>query len=154
MKLWRRREKPGGALHEPAVQDAWESVPLVDSPLDGLRLVTARDSLSWVLFEHGTYVLFDQPGPQVDLRAQAIKILQGHGPVHAGSPAGDFSVDRYRAVRAFMIMFDHPDMFTFVDPRAIGSSDHLQIGLYGRARREQDAAELTVVHIEDMRPVG
>ena len=104
-------------------------------------------------FDHGTYVLFYQPGPEVDLRAQAINIMQEHGPVHAGSPAGDFSVDRYRAVQAYLIMFDHPDMFTFVDPRAIGSSDHLQIGLYSRAKRERDAAQLTVVHVEDKRPV-
>ena len=153
MRLWGRRDKPNLARQKFPAQDAWERLPLVDSPLDGLRLVTAGDSLSWVLFEHGTYVLFHEPGPDVDLRVQAITIMQGHGPVHAGSPAGDFSVDRYRAVQAFLVMFDHPTMFTFVDPRAVGSSDHLQIGLHGRAKRERDAAELTVVHIEDKRPV-
>nr|MDT0658652.1 hypothetical protein [Micromonospora sp. DSM 115978] len=58
------------------------------------RRIIVGDHKSWVLFTHGTCVVLVDPGN--DLADQAIAILREYGPVHAGSPAGDFGRNRAR----------------------------------------------------------
>lgn len=44
----------------------------------------------WVLFDNGTCVILVEPGD--DLAAPAVALMKERGPVHPGSPAGDFGV--------------------------------------------------------------
>jgi hypothetical protein len=75
------------------------------------------------------------------------------GSVHVGSPQGDFSVGEFKSVRAYGVTYDHPDVITIVDPREVRSGEHLHIGLHARSKRERDAHELRIVHVEDRRRV-
>ena len=52
------------------------------------RQIIIGDHKSWVLFAHGTCVVL--AGPAEDLAGQATGILRVYGPVHPGSPTGDF----------------------------------------------------------------
>ncbi len=45
---------------------------------------------TWVVFEHGTCVVLREP--QADPAEQARALLAKWGPVHAGTPSGDFTV--------------------------------------------------------------
>jgi hypothetical protein len=47
----------------------------------------------------------------------------------------------------------HNDIMTYVDPDEIGQPDpgDLFVGLFGREKRDQDAQELEIIHIEDNR---
>lgn len=52
----------------------------------------------------------------------------------------------------WVVTSHHNDILTYVDRTEVqASSSDLFIGLTGRAMRNQDAEELTVIHIEDKR---
>jgi hypothetical protein len=106
---------------------------------------------SWALFNNGTCVVLMHP--ESDLETQAVAILSTWGPVHAGSPAGDFALVDLPPDPGWIVTCHHPDILTYVLPGDIepGTTDDLAIGLAGRSKRDQDARELKVVHLEDNR---
>ena len=127
--------------------------PLVDT----WRQIIVGDEKSWVLFEHGTCVVLVDPAD--DLAAQAVAILREHGPVRAGSPSADFGTVPLESVPGWVVTSHHPDILTYVSPDDVGEDDITQdddntplaVGLTGRADRDRDAHDLTVIHVEDKR---
>ena|GEM_PF-293218 len=114
------------------------------------RRIILGDGMSWVLFRNGTCFIVMEPGS--DLRQQAIDSMREWGPVEAGTPQGDFGVTALTDYPGFVVTGWHPDMLVYVSPEDAGSNaDDLTIGLLGRARRDQDAHELQVIHVEDNR---
>jgi hypothetical protein len=71
--------------------------------------------------------------------------------VHPGSPAGDFGVVTLAAAPGWVVTGDHPDVLNYVGPAEAGQPSDVRVGLTGRAKRDRDGHELTVVHIEDKR---
>lgn len=105
---------------------------------------------SWVLFENGTCVVLTEPGD--DLAGQATALLREWGPVHPGSSFGDFGVIALDDGRGWVVTGHHDDILTLVGPDEVGpGSPDVVIGLCGRFKREQDAEDLRVVHVEDRR---
>ncbi len=104
---------------------------------------------SWVVFESGTCVLLREP--EVDLVQQATRLLAEWGPVHVGTPAGDFNVLRTDAP-GWLVTSHHPAIFNYVAPEDVeaGAGD-LLIGLSGRNFRDADAHRLRVVRVHDGR---
>jgi hypothetical protein len=105
-----------------------------------------------VLFENGTCVILMKPG--ADLAAQAVTLLQEWGPVHARSPAGDFSIIVLPDDQGWAVTCHHPAILFFVGPDEIveiGEQRDLSIGLLGRSKRDHDPRSLCVVHVEDKR---
>jgi hypothetical protein len=116
------------------------------------RRIIVGGHKSWALFSNGTCVILTQP--KGDLGLQALELMKMYGPVHAGSPAGDFSVIELNDAPGWVVTSHHPDILTYVSHDEVGArTNDLVIGLLGRSKRDQDAAELTVVHIEDNRGV-
>ena len=74
------------------------------------------------------------------------------GPVHAGSPAGDFATINLENGSGWVVTCHHDDILTYVDSDDVdeGASE-LVVGLLGRSKRDQDAETLRVIHIEDKR---
>ncbi|MGV9267769.1 hypothetical protein ACWDRR_24260 [Kitasatospora sp. NPDC003701] len=114
------------------------------------RLITDR-AKSWVLFEHGTCVVLVGPAGADDLADRARALLAGAGPVHPGSPAGDFGVIDVGGAAGWVVTGDHPDVLTYVGPVEPAERSDLAVGLYGRAKRHRDGTDLHVVHVEDRR---
>lgn len=114
------------------------------------RDVIQGDEKSWVLFENGTCVILMEP--EDDLSAQAVALLREYGPVHAGGPAGDFGTIDLEAAPGWAVYGHHGDILTYVAPDEVEEgADDLVVGLFGRAKRDQDGRELAVVHVEDKR---
>jgi hypothetical protein len=69
-------------------------------------------------------------------------------------PTGDFNiidlddegVDRRKG---WAVTGHHPDMLTMVLPGEVESEQDLVVGLYGRGKRNTDAHDLTIIHVED-----
>jgi hypothetical protein len=113
------------------------------------RNIIVGEGKSWVLFEHGTCVIFSSP--VADPTAEATALLKEWGPVVPGTPAGDFDVIELQNHPGWVVTCHHPDILMYVGPEefeAREEPDDLVIGLTGRARRHQDAEELRVVHVE------
>jgi hypothetical protein len=119
--------------------------------VEAWRRTIQGEHKSWVLFRHGTCVVLVDPGDEADLAAQAIAILREYGPVHAGTPAGDFGTITLDPGPGFVVYGHHDDVLTFVGADEVIEPDDLTVGLYGRTKRDQDGRELDVVHVEDKR---
>ena len=124
--------------------------------MEGPQLITVWRSIingpekSWVLFEHGTCVILMQP--EADLARQAIELLREWGPVHVGTPAGDFGVIPLDEGTGWVVSGHHNDILTFVGPDEMAAdAPHFAIGFRGRSKRGQDAEDLRVIHVEDRR---
>jgi N-glycosidase YbiA len=111
------------------------------------RRIIVGDDKAWALFARGTCVIF--AGAHADIAARAAALLREVGPVHAGSTAGDFSVIALDDGLGWVVTSHHPDVLTHVPPPEVGPDpSELSVGLLGRSWRDQDAAELNVVHVE------
>ncbi|MDG4826282.1 hypothetical protein O7635_30905 [Asanoa sp. WMMD1127] len=116
------------------------------------RRIIRGEGKSWVAFAHGTCVVLPAPRPRDDLAKRAIDILREYGPVHPGSPAGDFGTIELEDGPGWVVWGHHNDVLTYVGPDEVDDDDgDLAIGLHGRGKRDSDGHELTVVHVEDKR---
>ncbi len=122
---------------------------MADLLVDTWRKIIVGEGKSWVLFAHGTCVILTTPAQ--DLAAQATALLKEWGPVVVGTPAGDFNVVELQAAPGWVVTSHHPDILTYVGQDEFGEGQVPQdmiIGLLGRSKRDQDAAELQVIHVE------
>ncbi|MHB9858340.1 hypothetical protein [Streptomyces sp. YIM S03343] len=117
--------------------------------IDAWRRLLTGSGKSWVLFEHGTCVVVEDPVG--DLAEHATGILRQYGPVQVASPAGDFRVLELNNGEGWLVTGHHPDVVTFVPIGDCDDQSHLAVGILGRTRRGQDGDELRVVHVEDAR---
>jgi hypothetical protein len=121
----------------------------VEELVDTWRQVIVGEHKSWVLFASGTAVVLVDPAD--DLAGQAVGILREYGPVHPGSSAGDFATIDLTPAPGWVVTGHHPDVLTYVAPDEVSPVSDVVVGLTGRAKRDRDARELTVVHVEDKR---
>ncbi|MGY5852574.1 MAG: hypothetical protein RTU92_03320 [Candidatus Thorarchaeota archaeon] len=119
--------------------------------IDLWRLIL-KPGRSWVLFEQGTCVVCTDP--EQDPREYAIDLMKNWGPVHPGSSAGDFNPVTYNDPPGVLVGYHHPDILTFVPEDEMEDPDsefHLGIGLVARHKRDEDARNLRIVHVEEYR---
>jgi hypothetical protein len=118
--------------------------------IDAWRRLLTGSGKSWVLFEHGTCVVVEDPGGD-DLAERATGILREYGPVHVATAAGDFRVLELEGDQGWLVTSHHPDVVTFVPLGDSEDDSHLAVGVLGRTRRDEDGTQLRVVHVEDTR---
>lgn len=114
---------------------------------------------SWVLFRNGTCVtVHAAAGDPVDV---AIALMKEWGPVQVATPSADFNVAELPDGTGWVVTCHHQDINTFVsrDEMASASPPEVFVGLTGRAKRDQDAQELQIIHLEkataeESRPPG
>jgi hypothetical protein len=121
--------------------------PENDNLIQIWRGIIVGEGKSWVLFEHGTCVIF--VNAVGDVERQAVELLREWGPVQVGTDAGDFTVVELAEHPGWVVTCHHPDILTYVDPEEVGEgAAEIMIGLIGRSKRDQDAHELKVVQVE------
>lgn len=123
---------------------------MVSSLIEAWRKIIGSDAKTWVLFGHGTVVIFNQP--ETDPGGQAVELMKSWGPVVVGTPAGDFNVITASQTPGWLVTCHHTNILTYVSPDEVESpttSDWI-IGLIGRSKRDQDAQELEILHIENV----
>lgn len=106
---------------------------------------------SWVLFENQTVVMLDDATPSASLASQrATEIMKNYGPVHVGTPAGEFNVLSDEDSKGWIVTTGHcENMFTFIDKKQVNHEGGMfVIGLLGRAMRNKDGKQAQVIHVE------
>ncbi len=78
--------------------------------------------------------------------------MKEYGPVFPGSPAGDFSVITLNKTEGWSIAAYYYGMYTYVHPddltrAAFMNPSDIEIGMFGRKKREQDAKDLKIIFI-------
>ena len=119
------------------------------SLLDHVRLAINSKFQDWVLFENGTYIIFDNVDTISNVEKEAIKLMKEFGPVHSGGPAGDFSVTHLNQTEGWVVSGHGYGMYTYVNPTELESKSpsDVNIGLYGRSKRNQDGQNPKIIHV-------
>lgn len=121
--------------------------------LENVKLAINPKFEDWVLFENGTYIIFDNIDPLSDVEAEAIKLMKDFGPFYAGSPAGDFSVTHLNKTEGWVVSGHCYGMYTYVNPKELDTKNpsDVEIGIWGRSKRQRDGDNPIIVHINKKR---
>lgn len=117
--------------------------------IEHVKLAINPKFQDWVLFENGTYIIFDDISTIEDVKEEAIQLMKEFGPVSAGGPAGDFSVIHLNLTEGWLVSGHGYGMYTYVHPSELDSEspNDLEIGLYGRSKRDSDGQSAEIIHI-------
>ncbi|RLJ32838.1 hypothetical protein CLU97_2303 [Chryseobacterium sp. 7] len=117
--------------------------------IEHVKLAINPKFQDWVLFENGTYIIFDDITTIEDVKEESIKLMKEFGPVSAGGPAGDFSVIHLNLTEGWLVSGHGYGMYTYVHPSELDSEspNDLEIGLYGRSKRDSDGQNPEIIHI-------
>lgn len=126
-----------------------KKVPVEKTLLEHVKLAINPKFEDWVLFENGTYIMFDDASQIEDLEKEAIRQMKEFGPVAAGGPAGDFNVINLNKTEGWVVSGHGYGMYTYVNPSELDSSspNDLTIGLYGRSKRDKDGNNPKIIHV-------
>lgn len=104
----------------------------------------------WIVYEHGTCVSVDRSSD--DPKSDANEILRQFGPVHGGSPAGDFGI--YPApCDGWIVTSHHENVNTFVAPDEVETKYPAKRGLYIECQESMQQIE-GLAHCQDIRRRG
>jgi hypothetical protein len=114
--------------------------------------VFVGSAAAFVLFRHGTLVVFDSLPEGVAQRA--LDIIAAEGPVIPGTPFGDFGTYELRPGQGILVTGHYPRMFTYVSPKQLPDPPPpmMAIGIYGRTMRHLDSEETEIVHVATLIP--
>jgi len=109
----------------------------------------------WVLFQFGTCVVIREP--ETDLKQQAIDLMGKWAIPVSGTPSYKFSLSflTNQELPGCIVGCHHPDILTYVAPaeapmkgRDEFEGIRIQIGDYGRKKRQWDCETLKIIHVE------
>jgi len=122
----------------------------LDLLIDRWRFINAADRRPWVLFEHGTCVVLDNPAD--NLIDQALGLI-GEPSLQPTDPVNNLKVTSYDE-RGWLVTGGQTGVHTYVEKMASAAEsggDDQTVVLWGRSMHDLDAREGGVVHIEDPR---
>lgn len=121
----------------------------INSLIDNVKLAINPKFKDWVLFENGTYIVFDDINKIDNTEREAIRLMKEFGPVHAGGPAGDFNVISLNQKNGWLVSGHGYGIYTYVSPSELemNSPNDITIGLYGRSKRNSDGENPNIVYI-------
>jgi hypothetical protein len=119
------------------------------SLLENVKLAINPKFQDWVLFENGTYIIFDDVSQITDIKSEAIRLMTEFGPVAVGGSAGDFGVTALNKTEGWVVSGHGYGMYTYVNPSELdeNSPDDTKVGLYGRSKRDKDGLNPNIIHI-------
>lgn len=117
--------------------------------INHVRLSINPKFQDWVLFKNGTYIIFDNPDTIPVLEKEALNLMAAFGPVCIGTQSADFDVTDLNKTEGWIVSGHGYGMYTYVSPSEIKSNitDIAAIGLLGRAKRDLDAENPIIIHI-------
>ncbi|WP_281232627.1 hypothetical protein [Flavobacterium gelatinilyticum] len=117
--------------------------------IENVKLAINPKFQDWVLFQNGSYIVFNNTDKIEDLRKEAIEIMSEYGPVYIGSPAGDFGVTTLKKAEGWSISGHYYGMYTYVHPSETNAAtlNESEIGIFGRSKRDLDGRNPIIIHI-------
>ena len=117
--------------------------------IEHVKLAINPKFQDWVLFENDTYIIFDDISTIENVKEEALQLMKEFGPVSAGGPAGDFNVIHLTLTEGWLVSGHGYGMYTYVHPSELDneSPNDLEIGLYGRSKRDSDGQNPQIIHI-------
>ena len=106
---------------------------------------------NWVLFKHGTYVVFDNKDHMPDLVQKALDLMKEHRPKTAEAYHWDYSVTELHRIEGWSVHGNGYGIYTYVYPREMADleADMPQVAAFAKAKRALDEAVPEVVYVHD-----
>jgi hypothetical protein len=106
------------------------------------------DRRPWVVFENGTCVVLEEPAEDVEARARAI--LANWQPSGTETAPSEMHVVAPYEMPGCVVRAHDPHVLAYIGFTECGGPDTSthQIGMLGRAKIEQDARALKIIHVE------
>ena len=103
----------------------------------------------WTLFSNGTYIIVEKNEDVKNIEEYSLKHISEYGPVHVGSPAGDFSVIDLTETEGWCVTGHGYGMYTYVHPSEIEVKEdkNLEIGMLGRGKRQKDSEDKKIIYV-------
>ena len=119
------------------------------SLLDNVKLAINPKFQDWVLFENGTYIIFDDISQVDDIEKEAIKLIKEYGLASAGNSSGDFGVIALNETKGWAVSGHGYGIYTYIHPSELNSSSpsDLTIGTHGRNKRVMDARNPKIIYV-------
>ncbi|MCH2034192.1 MAG: hypothetical protein MK202_11845 [Tenacibaculum sp.] len=138
-----------GNLNQKKQEVSSDNANNTNSLLENVKLAINPKFKNWVLFQNGTYIIFDSIKDSKNIREEAIRKMKKYGPVSAGGPAGDFNVINLKNPKAWIVSGHCYGMYTYVNPKELDSQtpNDVTVGLFGRSKRNLDGLNPIVIHV-------
>lgn len=122
---------------------------MTESLIENVKLAINAKFQDWVLFQNGSYIIFDNTDTIKDIKEEAIKLMKEFGPVYLGTPAGDCGVTKLNKTEGWSISGHFYGMYTYVNPSELNSSKPAddEIGIVGRSKRNLDGQNPIIIHV-------
>lgn len=102
----------------------------------------------WVLFEHGTYIIFDNADTIPNIENKAIELIKKYGPIIIGTPSGDFNVISLNKTEGWTVSSHGYGIYTYVNPKELNFKNpkDYEVGLFGRNKRDLDGKSPIIIY--------
>lgn len=102
----------------------------------------------WVLFENGTYVIFDNIDTIPDVHKAALQYLKKYQPKTAAETNWDFTISDLDQVEGWSVYGNGYGIYTFVHPTELSmGANPQQVGAYAKAKRALDEKNPKILFI-------
>jgi hypothetical protein len=104
------------------------------------------ENQTWVVFSKGTFITFG--ALKEGIEQEALHYIRQKGRVIPGTPLADFNVESLPKNAGWIIHFYLEEMKTVVLHTEVEENERaaVQVGLYGRYKRDLDAKEPKIIH--------
>ncbi len=102
----------------------------------------------WVLFENGTYIIFDNIDTIPDIQKAAFQYLEAYKPKTAAETNWDFTISDLQQIEGWSVYGNGYGIYTFVHSTelSMGASPQ-QVGAYAKAKRALDEKNPKILFI-------
>ena len=117
--------------------------------IEHVKLAINPHFKDWVLFKNGTYIIIENLEKGETIEALAMQKMKEFGPIHVGSPAGDFNTITLNKTEGWVIAGHGYGMYTYVHPSEVEdpeAQDYV-IGLFGRNKRDEDGQHPEIIYV-------
>lgn len=103
---------------------------------------------NWVILEHGTYIVFDDPGNIPDVTTKALQLLEQHRPKTEEDSYWMYSISNLTNIDGWSVYGNGYGIYTYVYPNELLNDDPSmpEVAAFAKAKRSLDEANPKIVY--------
>lgn len=125
-----------------------EALPNRQELLGHVKQAIISSYRNWVVFKHGTYIIFDSIEGITDVQAEAVRLLTQHKPKRPADKNWDFKITELNNTVGWSVFGNGYGIYTYIHPLEVSMHPNPQeLGAYGKAKRALDEANPEIIFI-------
>ena len=148
--------KPSGIMTNQAIEDIVPASVNEDYQADSKKLLGYVQAAiipiykDWVVFENGTYIIFDNIDTIPDIQKAALQHLETYRPKTTAEANWDFTISDLDETEGWSIYGHGYGIYTFVHPEELSrDANPQQVGAYAKTKRALDERNPKILFISN-----